>query len=162
MSQTHTDSYYAASANQDIDYPQLQGHHSADVCVVGAGITGLSAAINLAERGYKVAVLEAKIVGWGASGRSGGQMIFGFGCDMSVIEKSAGKTVAKTMWDMSVEAIDLLRQRVDQHQVQCDLQQGHLHAAIKPRQMQELEDWQAGLEKDYGYKSLTLWNKQQV
>ena len=162
MSQIHTDSYYAASANQDINCPQLQGHHSADVCVVGAGITGLSAAINLAERGYKVAVLEAKIVGWGASGRSGGQMIFGFGCDMSVIEKSAGKTVAKTMWDMSVEAIDLLRQRVDQHQIQCDLQQGHLHAAIKPRQLQELEDWQASLEKDYGYKSLALWNKQQV
>jgi len=162
MSQIHTHSYYAASANQKIECPTLKGNHGADVCVVGAGITGLSAALNLAERGYKVTVLEANLVGWGASGRSGGQMIFGFGCDMSVLEKSAGKTAAKAMWDMSVEAIDTLRQRVDQHQIQCDLQQGHLHAAIKPRQMHELEEWQASLEKDYGYASLSLWNEQKV
>jgi gamma-glutamylputrescine oxidase len=162
MSQIHTHSYYAASANQKIECPTLKGNHSADVCVVGAGITGLSAALNLAERGYKVTVLEANLVGWGASGRSGGQMIFGFGCDMSVIEKSAGKTAAKAMWDMSVEAIDTLRQRVEQHQIQCDLQQGHLHAAIKPRQMHELEEWQASLEKDYGYASLSLWNQQKI
>ena len=162
MSQIHTHSYYAASANQKIECPTLKGNHSADVCVVGAGITGLSVALNLAERGYKVTVLEANLVGWGASGRSGGQMIFGFGCDMSVIEKSAGKTAAKAMWDMSVEAIDTLRQRVDQHQIQCDLQQGHLHAAIKPPQMHELEEWQASLEKDYGYASLSLWNEQKV
>jgi gamma-glutamylputrescine oxidase len=162
MSHTHTHSYYAASANQQIECSVLKGSHTADVCIVGAGITGLSAALNLAERGYTVTVLEAKIVGWGASGRSGGQMIFGFGCDMSVIEKSAGKVAAKAMWDMSVEAIDVLRQRVDQHQIQCDLQQGHLHAAIKPRHMDELEQWQGELERDYGYGSLSLWNKQQV
>ena len=114
MSQAHTHSYYAASANQQIKCSTLQGSHAADICVVGAGITGLSAALNLAERGYKVTVLEANLVGWGASGRSGGQMIFGFGCDMSVIEKSAGQIAAKAMWDMSVEAIDILRQRVDQ------------------------------------------------
>ena len=162
MSQAHTHSYYAASANQQINCPTLQGNHTADICVVGAGITGLSAALNLAERGYKVAVLEANLIGWGASGRSGGQMIFGFGCDMSVIEKSAGKIAAKAMWDMSVEAIDILRQRVDQHQIQCDLQQGHLHAAIKPRQMRELEEWQGSLERQYDYASLSLWSKQQV
>lgn len=162
MSQAHTHSYYAASANQQINCPTLQGNHTADICVVGAGITGLSAALNLAERGYKVAVLEANLIGWGASGRSGGQMIFGFGCDMSVIEKSAGKIAAKAMWDMSVEAIDILRQRVDQHQIQCDLQQGHLHAAIKPRQMRELEEWQGSLEQQYDYASLSLWSKQQV
>ena len=162
MSQAHTHSYYAASANQQINCPTLQGNHTADICVVGAGITGLSAALNLAERGYKVAVLEANLIGWGASGRSGGQMIFGFGCDMSVIEKSAGKIAAKAMWNMSVEAIDILRQRVDQHQIQCDLQQGHLHAAIKPRQMRELEEWQGSLEQQYDYASLSLWSKQQV
>lgn len=162
MTQTHTHSYYAASANQHIQCATLQGNHRADVCVVGAGITGLSAALNLAERGYNVTVLEANVIGWGASGRSGGQMIFGFGCDMSVIEKAAGNVVAKAMWDMSVEAIDILRQRVDQHQIECDLQQGHLHAAIKPRHMEELETWQNSLEKVYGYTSLTLWDKPNI
>ena len=162
MKQTHTHSYYAASANRQIECPILEGSQCADVCVVGAGITGLSAALNLAERGYKVTVIEANVVGWGASGRSGGQMLFGFGCDMSVIEKSAGKIAAKAMWDMSVEAIDILRQRVEQHQIQCDLQQGHLHAAIKPRQMHELEQWQGSLEQDYAYGSLSLWDKQKV
>ena len=162
MTQAHTHSYYAASANQQLQCATLQGHHRADICVVGAGITGLSAALSLAERGYSVTVLEANIIGWGASGRSGGQMIFGYGCDMSVMEKSAGKAAAKAMWDMSVEAIDILRQRVDQHQIECDLQQGHLHAAIKPRHMQELETWQHSLEKTYGYSSLTLWDQQEM
>ena len=162
QNQSHTHSYYAASANQNIDCTSLAGAETTDVCVIGAGITGLTAALNLAERGFKVTVLEANLVGWGASGRSGGQMIFGFGCDMPVIEKSAGKDAAKTMWDMSLEAVDLLRQRVNQHNIQCDLQQGHLHAAIKPRHMQELEEWQESLEKDYGYSSLSLWDQPQV
>jgi gamma-glutamylputrescine oxidase len=162
MPQAHVDSYYAASANQTIVCPSLEGAHSADVCVVGAGITGLTAALNLAEAGFKVALLEANLVAWGASGRSGGQIIFGFGCDMPVIEKSAGQMAAKAMWDMSVEATDLLRARVEKHQIQCDLQRGHLHAAIKPRHMRELEQWQASLETDYGYQSLTLWDQDQV
>ncbi|MBT6077379.1 MAG: FAD-binding oxidoreductase, partial [Oceanospirillaceae bacterium] len=89
MTQAHTDSYYAASANHTFECVSLKGAERADVCVVGAGITGLTAALNLAERGFKVTILEANQVGWGASGRSGGQMIFGFGCDMPVIEKSA-------------------------------------------------------------------------
>ena len=92
MSQAHTHSYYAASANQQIECPVLQGSQSADVCVVGAGITGLSAALNLAERGYKVTVLESNLVGWGASGRSGGQMIFGFGCDRKICWKNSCKS----------------------------------------------------------------------
>jgi len=162
MTQAHTDSYFAASANQTLQCPSLKGAETADVCVVGAGITGLTAALNLAERGFKVTVLEANLVGWGASGRSGGQMIFGFGCDMPVIEKSAGKVAAKTMWDMSIEGIDLLRSRVQQHQIECDLKQGHLHAAIKPRHVTELEEWQASLEQDYGYPSLSLWDQDQV
>ncbi|MCS5558773.1 MAG: FAD-binding oxidoreductase, partial [Oceanospirillaceae bacterium] len=162
MTQAHTDSYYAASANQTLQCPSLKGAETADVCVVGAGITGLTAALNLAERGFKVTVLEANLVGWGASGRSGGQMIFGFGCDMPVIEKSAGKVAAKTMWDMSIEGIDLLRSRVQQHQIECDIKQGHLHAAIKPRHVTELEEWQASLEQDYGYPSLSLWDQDQV
>ena len=71
--QEHTRSYYAASANEKTDYPRLRGAESADVCVVGAGFTGVATALTLAERGYSVILLEANRVGWGASGRNGGQ-----------------------------------------------------------------------------------------
>ena len=84
-SREHTRSYYAATANEATDYPLLEGAHSADVCVVGAGFTGVSTALALAERGYSVAVVEANRVGWGASGRNGGQVINGF----SGLEKMA-------------------------------------------------------------------------
>ena len=75
--QDHTASYYAATANKQTVYEQLNGHKKTDVCVIGAGFTGISTALHLAERGYKVHVLEANKVGWGASGRNGGQMIGG-------------------------------------------------------------------------------------
>ena len=85
--QQHTGSYYAATRNQTSRYPQLQGDQSADVCVVGAGFTGVSAALHLVERGYKVTLVEANRVGWGASGRNGGQMIGGL-CGERAIAKS--------------------------------------------------------------------------
>ncbi|MDP6969141.1 MAG: FAD-binding oxidoreductase [Gammaproteobacteria bacterium] len=160
--QGHTHSWYAASSNLKLSRPRLEQHLVADVCIVGAGITGLSAALELAQQGLQVAVLEANCIAWGASGRSGGQMIFGYGCDMSVLEKAAGKNIAKAFWDMSLEGMALIRQRIDQHQIDCNLQDGHLHAAIKPRHMQELQAWQQSLQEDYGYQSLQLWQQQDL
>ena len=160
--QSHTGSWYAASRNQDINGQPLTGEVQADVCIIGAGITGLSAALELTQQGFKVAIMEANCIAWGASGRSGGQMIFGYGCDMPVIEKAAGKTAAKTMWDMSLEGMDLIRQRIQDHHIDCDLQHGHLHAAIKPRHMQELTEWRDDLEQSYGYDSLSLWQQSDI
>ena len=160
--QGHTHSWYAASSNIELNQPPLQGELQADVCVIGAGITGLSTALEPANQGFSVAVLEANCIAWGASGRSGGQMIFGYGCDMPVIEKFTGKNNAKAIWDMSLEGIDLIRQRIEKYQIDCDLQQGHLHAAIKPRHMHELEAWIKALETDYGYQSLTLWQANEL
>jgi len=73
----HCASYYAATVAENTDYPLLQGAHTADICIVGAGFTGIATALTLAERGYSVIVLEANRVGWGASGRNGGQLICG-------------------------------------------------------------------------------------
>ncbi len=160
--QGHTDSWYAASRNQDFAQAPLQGQVEADVCIIGAGITGLSAALELVQQGFQVAVLEANCIAWGASGRSGGQMIFGYGCDMPVIEKAAGSTAAKAIWDMSLEGMDLIRQRISQHQIDCDLQAGHLHAAIKPRHMQELQQWHDDLVNNYSYQSLSLWQQAEL
>ena len=73
----HANSYYAATANTITDFPVLRGAHSADVCVVGGGFTGVSTALSLAERGYSVALVEGNRISWGASGRNGGQIISG-------------------------------------------------------------------------------------
>ena len=95
-------SYYAASANEQAAYPKLQGDIVADVCVVGGGFAGLSAAIELADRGYTVVVLEAQHIGFGASGRNGGQLIAGLACEQDVIEKSIGFDAAKQVWNMTI------------------------------------------------------------
>lgn len=153
-------SWYAASAALSTDYPALQGELQVDVCVLGAGITGLSTAIHLAERGYRVAVLESHSVGWGASGRSGGQMIFGFASDQSKLVRLVGEENARTLWDCGLEGIDLLRRQVGKYAIDCDLVHGHIHAALKPRQAGELRAWQTELQDTYGYRSLTYLDRE--
>lgn len=152
----HIDSYYAASRNLELDFAELEGEMSVDVCIVGSGITGCSAALHLAERGYSVAVLEAERVGWGASGRSGGQKIFGFGCEMGSLRRMVGRDDARRLWDMSAEAVDLLDTLVATHSIECDLVNGHLHAAIKPRQARALERWREELIREYGYDGIEI------
>ncbi len=105
------DSYYEASVTRPLSRGALMSELAADVCVVGGGLAGLSAAIELRQRGYSVVVLEAKHIGWGASGRNGGQAIAGLACDISVIEKQLGTEAAKRVWDMTLEAIDLIHER---------------------------------------------------
>jgi len=152
----HIDSYYAASANPSAEHPLLTESLDCDVCVIGAGLTGCSAALELAERGYDVVVLEAQRVGWGASGRSGGQLVTGYGCDLGTLERSVGLADSRRLWQLSLEAMDLVRQRVARHRIDCGLHWGYLHAAIKPRQERELERWQQQLEQVYGYPGLRL------
>ncbi|CAE6892232.1 COG0665 Glycine D-amino acid oxidases (deaminating) [Vibrio sp. B1FLJ16] len=112
MSTKHTHSYYSASKNQDLRFPTLKGSHVADVCVVGSGITGATAALELANKGYSVIVLEANRVAWGASGRSGGQAIFGWASEQHTLEKLVGQSDAKKLWDMSVEALALTKNNI--------------------------------------------------
>ena len=97
--QEHTGSYYAATVNEVTDYPVLQGRVSVDVCVVGAGFTGVAAALTLAERGYSVALIEANRIGWGASGRNGGQLINGMR-GLAKIRKKYGEGIADLLWAM--------------------------------------------------------------
>lgn len=162
MTRQHTDSYYAASANQRPEHPRLNGLVEADVCVVGSGITGASAALELANRGYNVVVLEGAKVGWGASGRSGGQMIFGYAAEQAKLAKLVGRDDAHKLWDIADQAVSLTRQRIADHNIDCDLAPGHLHAAIKPRHMDELKGWYDELVDEYGYRSVQMWDKAQV
>ena len=98
------DSYYAATAPRETSYPALQGSRDCDVAIVGGGLAGLSAAIELALRGHEVTLVEAHEVGFGASGRNGGQAIHGLACDVEVIEAQLGAQAARQVWAMSIEA----------------------------------------------------------
>jgi len=134
----HTTSYYAASINHAVDYPPLKGAHVADVCVIGAGFTGISTALHLAERGYKVHVLEANRVGWGATGRNGGQIIGGISGEEKMARK-LGAEGERRLWEMRWAGHDIIRQRVEKYAIACDLKWGYLDVAIKPRHLRDQE-----------------------
>ena len=128
----HTQSYYAATANWRTDYPLLAGEQRCDVAVVGAGFTGLSTALYLAERGYDVALIEANRVGWGASGRNGGQLIDG----MVEVEKineigrKYGESAASTVRQIGIECRDGVRDRIKKYGINGDLISGFLAFAL--------------------------------
>lgn len=149
------DSYYAASALREVAYPPLQGAHEADVAVVGGGLAGLSAAIELADRGFSVVLLEAHQVGFGASGRNGGQAIHGLACDQDEIEAQLGLDEARRVWAMSIEALDLIRARCTRFGIDCDWQDGYLGLAVGARKARALRRWQEGIASRYGYA--TRW-----
>jgi gamma-glutamylputrescine oxidase len=154
-------SWYAASAPELPEQPALVGSERADVCILGAGYTGLSAAIELAEAGYKVVVLEAERIGWGASGRNGGQVIFGFSCDQSKIAALIGQHDARRMFDWSLEGVQLIHERRNRYAIDCDWRDGHAHVPIKPRQVAELQAFQRDLAENYRY-DLPWWNREQL
>jgi len=135
----HTTSYYAASANPAPERPALQGSHETDVCIVGAGFTGISAALHLAEQGFKVTVLEAVKVGFGASGRNGGQIVNSYSRDIDVIERTLGAQQARLLGDMAFEGGRIIRERVAQYNIQCDLKDGGVFAAFNSKHMKHLE-----------------------
>ena len=133
----HCDSYYAATANDRRAHPVLKGREQADVCIVGAGFTGLSAALTLAERGFSVAVIEARRVGWGASGRNGGQLIGDPGTE-SRMRHRLGADFADLLWSLRWRGHEIIEERVRRYAIDCDLKPGYLDVAIKPRHLQEL------------------------
>jgi len=142
----HVQSYYAASANWRTDYPRLEGETRCDVAVVGAGYTGVSAALALADRGYDVCLLEANRVGWGASGRNGGQLIDGF-TDLGRIEKRLGREAADIVWQMGLECRDLVLERIDRFGIDCDLKFGYIDLALKASDIAEFHRRKADLER---------------
>ncbi|MBN8431500.1 FAD-binding oxidoreductase [Microbulbifer salipaludis] len=158
----HTDSYYAASATESPLYEALTGEVEADVCIIGAGYTGLSSALHLAERGYKVVVLEAERIGWGASGRNGGHVGVGQRKGQEDLEKMLGLDVAKSLWEMSVEAVQLVEDLIGKHDIQCDLKRGIMHLAAKPSHDRGLQEEVELLNTRYGYDQIRYADKDEV
>lgn len=157
----HVDSWYSQSAAPAPEHPRLEGRHTADVVILGAGLTGLSAALELAQAGLDVVVVEARRVGWGASGRNGGQVIFGYGCDQSKIAALVGMETSRRLFDWSLEGVQLVRERIATHAIDADWRDGHAHVAIKPRHVDELQAWRRDLEHNYGYP-VQWWDRDQL
>ena len=159
--QEHTSSYYAATANERTDYPLLEGGKSVDICVVGAGFTGVSTALDLAERGYSVALVEANRVGWGASGRNGGHLINGIS-GLEKIRKKHGNGIGDMLWDLRWRGNDIIYDRVEKYDIQCDLKSGFVEVALKPRQMADLEEYAALRDSHKFPYKYELWDKEKT
>lgn len=155
-------SYYAATANAFAQRPALAGPATADVCVIGGGFTGLSAALHLAERGYKVILLEQARIGWGASGRNGGQINLGLRKGPEDLIAAFGEERARAMFGMAEEARQLIVDRVAQHGIKCDLKPGTLHAASKARDRNWMQDEIACLETKYDYRKARFLDRDQI
>jgi len=156
--QEHTRSYYAASVNEVTDYPVLEGSQSADVCVVGAGFTGVATALTLAERGYTVALVEANRVGWGASGRNGGQIINGIS-GLERIRKKHGNGIADMIWGMKWRGNDIIYDRVEKYGIQCDLKSGYLEVAPKPSQVSYFEEYAEDRKRHNFPYNYEIWDR---
>ena len=154
--------YYQAHAHRETGFPNLQGEMTADVCIIGGGIAGCSTAMHLAQRGYTVILLEAESIGFGASGRSGGQLLPGYSSGQATLVKQAGKHIAQQLWTLSVEAVQLSTQLIQSHQIDCDLQYGHLDVAIKQRQRIELLRHQQELSGLYQYRNLRFMEREEL
>ncbi len=154
-------SYYAATANMTKERPALQEAKQTDVCVIGAGYTGLSTALFLLEKGFSVTVLEAAKVGFGASGRNGGQIVNSYSRDLDSIERSVDSSAAKLIGQMAFEGGRIIRERVARYNIQCDLKDGGVFAALSQKQMHHLEAQKALWER-YGYHQLELLDEQGI
>jgi gamma-glutamylputrescine oxidase len=153
MTASQNDSYYLATAIGQRVRPQLNGAREADVCVIGAGYTGLSCALHLAQAGMKVVVLEAETAGFGASGRNGGQVITGQRVDQDELERRYGEAHARALWDLALEARSLVRTLIASNAIQCDERPGHFTAAVRDSHARDLESYVDFLGARYNYST---------
>lgn len=158
----HPSSYYAATARGIVEYPTLAESIRTDICIIGGGYTGLSAALHLAERGYAVCVIEANKIGWGASGRNGGQLHSAQRREQSTLEKWFGKDHAHRLFALGEEAKYLVKSLIREHDIACDWQEGLIHAVHKQRYLPDMAKEIDLLRKDYGVDDITLLTRDEM
>ena len=161
-SSSYPASYYAATARAYPPCPTLEGEQKADVCVIGGGFSGISAALFLAERGFSVALLEAERLGFGASGRNGGQIGSGLRKGIKEVERDAGRENARVLWDMCEEAKAIIAEHIERFAIDCDFKPGNLLAVTRERFLPGLAAEAEHLERHYGYSGYQMLSRQQV
>ncbi len=147
-------SWYAATAHILEPFAPLLGETRADVCIIGGGYTGLSSALHLAELGYDVVLLEAHRVGFGASGRNGGQLGSGQRMDQDGLENLLGQDTAHRLWRMAENAKTLVKDLIAKHKIDCHLKPGIAELGFGKRDVTELQDYARKLQDDYGYSDI--------
>jgi gamma-glutamylputrescine oxidase len=157
----HTGSSYAASANFSPERPALTGDRQIDICIVGAGYSGLSTGLHLVEMGYKVAIIEGARVGWGASGRNGGQIVNGLNASLQTIKKRYGQDTADFVAGLVQEGGEIIRERVKTYGIECDLKAGNIFTGLTSAHMKELEARRA-LWASHGIHNQEMLDKDQL
>lgn len=152
-------SFYASKAPIPAQRPDVTGDLDCDVCVIGAGYTGLSSALHLARKGYKVTVLDAHRVGWGASGRNGGHAGNGQRVGQTDLERIVGEDRARLLWDMGIASVDLVRDLVSRHDIACDLGRGIIHACNKPGAVASSHRNAENLRTKYDYDQIEVLDR---
>jgi glycine/D-amino acid oxidase-like deaminating enzyme len=142
MSQPRCPSYYNATIQNETEYPHLDGDVSVDVAIVGGGFSGVNTALELAEKGLKVAIVEANKIAWGATGRNGGQVTGSLSGDQAMskqLAKRLGNEAVNYVWNMRWRGHDIIKTRIEKYAIDCDLKFGHLQTAYQPSHLSELQ-----------------------
>lgn len=154
--------YYQQSRNLTLQCPALDGDESADICIIGGGLTGVSSAYHSAKSGLKVVLLEAQTIGFGASGRNGGQVSPGQRLDQATLEQKVGQAQARQLWQLALQSVDLVKTLIQRHQIDCDFVPGILHTAFKPSHAEQMRSNVARLNNHYGYQDVRFVEKDEL
>jgi len=158
----HAPTWYAASANPLQKFPSAKGALKFDIAIIGAGFSGLSSALHLSKLGYKVCILDAHRVGWGASGRNGGQVGSGMRIGQDELEDLVGFQRAKQAFEIGVEAADLVRDLIKQHKIECAYKDGNIEALHRKRYDKETLEYVEMMHEKYDYHSLSYLTPQEM
>ena len=154
--------YYHTSSNSSPIFPKLIGEEKTDICIIGGGLTGISSALNLAETGQAVTLVEGMRIGSGASGRNGGQIVQGYSCDIETMIKTVGQEKSALLWSMAREAIEEIDRRINLHEISCARQSGYVFAATNNSQFKRLKRINQKLKNTFNYEATSVLDQNTI